>query len=130
MTSLYDLSDKKIDGQEVNFSSYQGSAILFFGKQEPGTAQEILEFVKQFDDKMEEKLEFFEKGDVNGDDARQVYKLLTTALPEEDGSIDIPWNFAKFLVDSSGKPIKRYSPKTAPVDIKPDIEALLKEGSS
>ena len=64
-----------------------------FGGQEPGSAQEILDFVKKFDANMADKLIFFEKGDVNGDKARDVYKYLTTALPNEDGTIDISWNF-------------------------------------
>jgi len=64
-----------------------------FGAQEPGSAQEIKDFVKKFDANMEDKLTFFEKGDVNGDTARDVYKYLTTTLPNEDGTVDIAWNF-------------------------------------
>ena len=96
-----------------------------FGKQEPGSSQEILDFVKKFDEKMEGKLVFFEKGDVNGDDARDVYKWLTKELPNEDGTVDIAWNFGKFLVDHTGAPVKRFTPKDAPFSLKPEIEALL-----
>ena len=131
--SIYDISDKKIDGSTVKFSDYKGSVLLFvnvackwgltkinytqlpklsdelgpkglkilafpcnqFGAQEPGSAQEILEFVKKFDPKMDEKLDYFEKGDVNGDNARDVYKYLTKELPNEDGTVDIAWNFGE-----------------------------------
>lgn len=74
-----------------------------FGKQEPGSAQEILEFVRKFDDKMDDKLVFFEKADVNGDDARDVYKFLTKELPNEDGTADIAWNFGGFFVGYQGQ---------------------------
>lgn len=78
---------------------------------------------------MEEKLVFFEKGDVNGATARDVYKWLTKELPNEDGSLDIGWNFGKFLVDRTGAPIKRFSPKAPTADFKPDIEALLSKNA-
>lgn len=95
-----------------------------FGGQEPGTNEQILAFVEKFDAR--EKLEFFEKGDVNGKGTREVFSFLKRELGQED----IRWNFAKFLVDADGKPYKRYSPQTDPDDIIPDIEELLtrKEG--
>lgn len=96
-----------------------------FGAQEPGTNEEILEFVKQYDENMASKLIFFDKGHVNGSDTREVYSLLKNALPAEDGSTDIRWNFNKFLIDHEGKPYKRYGPKTPPKAIKDDIQMLL-----
>jgi len=67
-----------------------------FGAQEPGTHEEILEFVKKFDEKMSEKLVFFEKADVNGANAREVYSYLKQALPSEDGTADVRWNFSTY----------------------------------
>jgi glutathione peroxidase len=66
-----------------------------FGAQEPGTPQEILEFVKKFDENMPEKLVFFEKGDVNGANTREVFAFLKEKLPDEDGSKPIRWNFSE-----------------------------------
>ena len=37
----------------------------------------------------------------------------------------IKWNFTKFLIGKDGKPVARFSPKTDPLEITPDIEALL-----
>jgi hypothetical protein len=73
---------------------YRGLKILAFPcnqfkKQEPGTVQEILEFVNKLDPPMDEKLIFFDKGD----NARDVYKFLTNALLNEDGTVDVTWNF-------------------------------------
>ena len=65
-----------------------------FGGQEPGTPEEILEFVKKFDEKMANKLVFFEKGDVNGKKAREVFAFLKEKLPDEDGTTAIRWNFS------------------------------------
>ncbi|OQS04125.1 glutathione peroxidase [Thraustotheca clavata] len=87
-----------------------------FGGQEPGTSEEILAFVAKFG----VTFPLFEKADVNGDDTQEVYKFLKAHLPG-----DITWNFAKFLVDCHGQPVKRYDPKTAPFDLEDDILALL-----
>ena len=66
----------------------------------------------------------FSKIEVNGKDADPLYKYLKKALP---GTItnEIKWNFTKFLLDKTGKPIKRYAPTTKPEDITADIEKLL-----
>jgi glutathione peroxidase len=124
-----------------------------FAAQEPGTHQEILDFTKTFDPEMPEKLEFFEKADVNGAKTREVFGFLKEALPNEDGTTAIRWNFskgqmfvgnhfvlfreslthqfllflAKFLVDHEGQPIKRFGPKESPNEMIPDINELLKK---
>jgi len=95
-----------------------------FGAQEPGTDEEILAFVdKNFSAK--DKFTWFDKGHVNGKETREVYSFLKRKLPAEDGTTDIRWNFAKFLVDHEGTPFKRYGPKTNPEDMVKDIEELL-----
>ena len=102
-----------------------------FGGQEPGTHAEILSFVRQFDPQMTDKLEFFEKGDVNGRKTRPVFAWLRQELPNaEDGTTTVRWNFTKFLVDHEGKPFQRYGPKTAPDEIRPDIEKLLEKAKA
>ena len=94
-------------------------------QQESGTNEEILEFAESFDAR--EKFTFFEKGSVNGKDAREVFSFLKQKLPSEDGSTDIRWNFTKFLVNHKGEPYKRSSPTIAPAIMKDDIEFLLKK---
>jgi len=95
-----------------------------FARQEPGTHEEILKFSEKFNAR--DKFVFFEKADVNGADAREVFGFLKQKLPNTDGSTDIRWNFAKFLIDSNGTPYKRYGPKTGPLEMTDDIETLLK----
>jgi glutathione peroxidase len=63
----------------------------------------------------------FSKIDVNGPDAHPLYKYLRTELP---GILSnkVRWNFTKFLVDSEGKPVKRFSPTTKPDKIDQYLE--------
>lgn len=98
-----------------------------FGAQEPGKHDKILEFVKKYDANMASKLDFFEKTDVNGMKAREVYTFIKNKLPDDDGTTDVRWNFAKFLIDHEGNPYKRYGVKCEPKDIEEDIEILLKK---
>ena len=93
-----------------------------FGAQEPGTDAEILEFATS---KYGVTFPMFSKIEVNGDDAAPLYKFLTEAAPNEDGSTKIPWNFTKFLVDRSGKVVKRFATKVTPEEIAPEVKALL-----
>ena len=93
-----------------------------FGQQEPGNAEEIANFCKLTYDV---DFPIFAKIDVNGDDAAPIYKYLKDEAPGLLGSKAIKWNFTKFLVDRSGKVVKRYAPQTKPEELKQDIEALL-----
>lgn len=95
-----------------------------FGKQEPGTPEEILKFVEQFGAR--DKLTFFEKADVNGENAREVFSFLKEKLPFEDGSTNVMWNFGKFLVSHDGTPHSRYGSKLEPNEMRVSIEELLK----
>jgi glutathione peroxidase len=67
----------------------------------------------------------FAKIDVNGANAHPIYKYLKSELKGGLLGSSIKWNFAKFLIDKEGKPYKRYSPTTAPENLKEDIEELL-----
>lgn len=85
-----------------------------FGAQEPKSNAEIFEFATS---KYDVNFPMFEKVEVNGDGACELYKMLRAAAPNEDGSEDLPWNFTKFLVDGDGKVLRRISPKTTPDQI-------------
>ena len=93
-----------------------------FGAQEPGDAEEIASFCKLTYDV---DFPIFAKIDVNGDDAAPLYKHLKDEAPGLLGSKAIKWNFTKFLIDRSGKVVKRYAPQTKPEELNRDIEALL-----
>ena len=93
-----------------------------FGNQDPGSNTEINNFCSL---NYGVTFNMFEKIDVNGENAHPLYKFLRS---KTKGFLnrDIKWNFTKFLIDSEGKVIKRYSPTTPPMKIKNDIENLLK----
>jgi glutathione peroxidase len=93
-----------------------------FGKQEPGDAAQIGSFCEK---NYGVTFPMFEKIDVNGANAHPLYRYLTGEAPGLLGIEAIKWNFTKFLVDRSGKIVKRYAPVTKPEAIEADIEALL-----
>jgi glutathione peroxidase len=117
------------DGLQSVYSKYkdQGLVVLGFpcdqfGHQEPGTDSEIEQFCSL---KFNVDFPLFKKIEVNGSQASPLYQYLKNAAPGLLGSKGIKWNFTKFLIDKSGKVIKRYAPTTKPEDITVDIEALL-----
>ena len=93
-----------------------------FRAQEPGNAEEIASFCSLTYDVT---FPLLGKIDVNGPEAAPIYRHLKKEAPGLLGSEAIKWNFTKFLVDRSGKVVKRYAPQTKPEDIARDIEALL-----
>lgn len=93
-----------------------------FGHQEPGDEKEIKDFCSLTYDV---SFPMFAKIKVNGDDAHPLYKYLKSEQGGILGMDFIKWNFTKFLVDRSGKVIKRYAPTDTPETIGRDLAALL-----
>ena len=85
-----------------------------FGEQEPCSDSEIAEFVRS---KYQVDFPMFSKIEVNGDNACALYRYLTSAKAAKNGSIDITWNFEKFLVGGDGTVLDRFSPKRTPEDL-------------
>jgi glutathione peroxidase len=95
-----------------------------FGKQEPGTAEQIGTFCTE---NYAVSFPLFSKIDVNGADAHPLYRHLKNKAPGVLGTEAIKWNFTKFLVKKDGTVYKRYAPQTKPEEITADIEKLLAE---
>lgn len=93
-----------------------------FGHQEPGNADEIKNFCSL---NYDVTFPMFEKIDVNGANTHPLYKFLKKEAKGLLGSEAIKWNFTKFLVDKSGKVVRRYAPTDAPASIGKDVEAML-----
>lgn len=92
-----------------------------FGNQEPGDEKSISEgCVINYG----VSFQMFSKVDVNGDQAHPLYKYLKKQLSGFLGS-RIKWNFTKFLIDSNGKPVKRFSPTTKPSEIEKYLASML-----
>lgn len=94
-----------------------------FGKQEPGTSEEIAAFCEK---NYGVKFPMFSKIDVNGDEAAPLYQYLTSeeAVPGDAGPVK--WNFEKFLVGRDGKVVARFRTPVQPDDAKV-IDAIEKE---
>ena len=110
---------RKYDGKGF---SVLGFPCNQFGAQEPGDAEEIASFCKLTYDV---SFPLYGKIDVNGDNAAPLYQHLKDEAPGLLGSKSIKWNFTKFLVNRSGKVVKRYPPQAKPEDLARDIEALI-----
>lgn len=93
-----------------------------FMNQDPGTEEAISQFCS-----LNYGVDFpmFAKVEVNGEGAHPLYKFLKKEARGLMGSEKVKWNFTKFLVDRSGRVVRRYPPTAKPESIRADIEALL-----
>lgn len=117
------------EGLEKLYRTYKDKGLVILGfpcnqfaNQEPGDESSISEgclinYGVSFT--------MFAKVDVNGETAHPLFKYLKTELKGTFGN-RIKWNFTKFLIDSEGKPLKRFSPYTKPEKMEKDILKALK----
>ena len=78
-----------------------------FGKQEPGTEEEIKQFCAT---NYKVTFPMTAKVVVKGDEKTELYKRLTAATDKKE----VGWNFEKFLIGRDGKVVGRYASKVAP----------------
>ena len=115
-------------GLEALYRNYKDRGLVIigfpannFGKQEPGSDEEIMAFCQS---KYEISFPMMSKISVLGEDIHPIYSWLTvgSAFPG-----DINWNFNKFLLDRQGNIAERFGPKTKPSNKKlvVKIEELL-----
>ncbi|MBC8514201.1 MAG: glutathione peroxidase [Candidatus Thioglobus sp.] len=92
-----------------------------FGKQEPGTSEEIKDFCN-----LNYDVTFLmsTKVDVNGKNAHPLFKYLKSELKGKLTD-SVKWNFTKFLINRDGIPFKRFSSTTEPEDISASIDEIL-----
>ncbi|MFA6404252.1 MAG: glutathione peroxidase [Salinivirgaceae bacterium] len=117
-------------GLETLYEKYQKQGFVIlgfpcnqFGNQEPGDEKQIaggclIDYGVTFP--------MFSKIDVNGINTHPIYRYLKGALKGWFGN-GIKWNFTKFLIDASGKPVKRFSPATKPEKIEKYVKNLLEK---
>ena len=82
-----------------------------FGKQEPGTNQEIKTFCTT---KYKVSFPMMSKVSVKGDDITPLYQFLTDKSYSPKTGGEIQWNFTKFLVGPDGRVITRFEPDVTP----------------
>ena len=115
-------------GLEKLYQKYKDNGLVIigfpcnqFGKQEPGTSEEIQDFCST---NYNVTFPLSEKIEVNGSDVHPLYKYLKNELKGKLNN-SIKWNFTKFLIDRNGVPFKRFSSTVEPEDIAPFIDQLL-----
>jgi glutathione peroxidase len=84
-----------------------------FGKQEPGSDEDIVKFCES---NYKVKFDLFSKVDVNGDSAAPFYKYLTATDAKPRGKGKVKWNFEKFLIGRDGSVVARFEHSTSPDD--------------
>jgi glutathione peroxidase len=82
-----------------------------FGGQEPGAAEEIVEFCQA---NYGVTFPLTEKVDVNGPDRHPLYRQLTGAPDGTGEAGDVQWNFEKFVVAPDGSVAARLRPEVTP----------------
>jgi glutathione peroxidase len=118
----------QFDGLEHLYQQYKDKGLVIlgfpcnqFGGQEPETNESMQQVCKI---NFGVTFPLFEKIDVNGPGTHPVFKFLKSRLGGFFGR-RIKWNFTKFLIDASGRPVRRFSPVTKPGAIEPYIKNLL-----
>ncbi len=118
----------QFEGLEELYKKYKDKGLVILGfpcnqfaNQEPGDEKSISEgCVLNYG----VSFQMFSKIKVNGNDAHPLYKY----LKKEKGGIlgsNIKWNFTKFLIDGTGKPIKRFAPTVKPEKIDEYLQTIL-----
>lgn len=93
-----------------------------FGAQEPGTEAEIMEFCSRT---YSVTFPIMEKVDVNGDLTHPVYNYLKREKKQLFME-RIKWNFEKFLVNSKGQVVERFTSIADPFgNIEPSLLSYL-----
>lgn len=92
-----------------------------FLRQEFETNTEILDFCRS---NYGVSFLMLSKAKIKGRKKIDLYKYLINNSPERKGK-EIRWNFEKFLINRSGKIVKRYKGKVKPRLFKKDIEKIL-----
>ncbi len=86
-----------------------------FGKQEPGTEEEIIEFCEE---NYGVTFPMFAKIDVKGKNQAPLYKVLTSKEHNPDDPGDVRWNFEKILLARDGTVAARFRTRVNPSDKK------------
>ncbi len=116
------------EGLEALYKKYKENGLVIlgfpcnqFGNQEPGSADDIQEFCQV---NYGVGFPIFAKIDVNGSNAHPIFKYLKSELGSLLGG-KIKWNFTKFVIDKTGKPVKRFGPTKQPEAMESYIKSIL-----
>jgi len=86
-----------------------------FGEQEPGTADEIENFLEC---NYTVTFPVFQKVDVNGENVNPLFRELKELAPGTMGTKEIKWNFTKFLISRDRNRVLRFASTRTPDSIR------------
>jgi len=116
------------EGLETLYRKYKDDGLVILGfpsnqfaNQEPGDEKSISEGCLV---NYGVTFPMFSKVDVNGESAHPIFRYLTRELGSMFGR-KVKWNFTKFLIDRSGKPVKRFAPTTKPESMEDIVKKVL-----
>ncbi len=119
----------QFEGLEKLYQKYKDMGLVILGfpcnqfaNQEPGDEKSISEGCMI---NYGVSFPMFSKIEVNGKNALPLYKYLKKELSGLLGG-KIKWNFTKFLIDSNGVPLKRFSPIDKPEKIDKYLVKIIK----
>ena len=105
---------------EAIYKKYKGNNFVIvgfpannFGKQEPGTNDEISNFCQL---NYGVTFPMMSKISVKGEDMDAVYKFLTKKSKNGLQDSEVEWNFQKYLINEKGELEKVVAPQTLPTD--------------
>jgi glutathione peroxidase len=105
-------------GLEKLYESYKDKGFVIvgvpannFGKQEPGSNEEIKTFCSR---NYNVTFPMMSKVSVKGEDTTPLYQYLTDKSANPTTGGEIKWNFTKFLIDKKGNVINRFEPAVTP----------------
>jgi glutathione peroxidase len=107
------------EGLQELFARYEKDGLVVvgvpsneFGKQEPGTDEDIKKFCTS---KYKVTFPMMAKVVIKGKEQVPLYKTLVEATPNAKGEVQqVGWNFEKFLVGRDGKVVSRFKSAVAP----------------
>ena len=86
-----------------------------FGKQEPGTNEEIKAFCTTH---YQVTFPVMAKLSVKGEDVAPLYQWLTQKSENGQADVEVIWNFQKFMIDEKGNWVGTIDPRILPTDEK------------
>jgi glutathione peroxidase len=121
--SVYDYKAKTIRGTEASLD--------IFCQINYGVTFPLFEKIEVKDDNKHPLFAYlteeapFEGFDQNNSKGKMMYNMFAEKMPEQLQNDEIKWNFTKFLIDREGQVVKRFESPVDPLDIAPEIQAVL-----
>ncbi|HZK80651.1 MAG TPA: glutathione peroxidase, partial [Humisphaera sp.] len=118
-------------GLEAMYKKYADKGLVIigfpandFGKQEPGSNEEIKQFCTS---KYDVTFPMMAKISTKDPEKAPIYKFLTEKPTAGDFAGDVEWNFTKFLIDRNGNLIARFGNKVKPEEkqVNAEVEKAL-----